>query len=420
MNTVLTARHATRAGKVNLLMDKQIRVLVIDDDEEDFIILRDIMAEIQHHKYVMEWSASYEEGLIVIDKQKHDVYLVDYRLGAKTGLELIEEAIAKGNEAPFIILTGQNDRQVDTNALQAGAADYLVKSTIDPLSLERSIRYSMQQAKNIHAFKELNVELENRVRERTYVLEHAMKELEKSRAELSIALDREKEVNEMKSRFVSMASHEFRTPLATILSSLALISKYAAAGEPEKEKKHIERIKGSVHGLADLLNDFLSVSKLEEGKVRVHTEHFQIAELVAEVIEEMQTVAKPGQVLNYKHIGQAEVVSDKKIIRHILLNLVSNAIKFSPQNAEVFVHTQVTNNMLLIGVEDSGVGIHEDDLKHLYERFFRGKNANNIQGTGLGLHIVANYLKVLGGTISVQSDLRTGSIFKVQIPSGQF
>jgi signal transduction histidine kinase len=243
-----------------------------------------------------------------------------------------------------------------------------------------------------------------------------MKELEKSRAELSTALDREKEVNEMKSRFVSMASHEFRTPLATILSSLALISKYAAAGEHEKEKKHIERIKASVHGLADLLNDFLSVSKLEEGKVRMHKEHFQVAELVAEVIEEMQTVAKPGQVLNYKHNGKADVMLDKKILRHILLNLTSNAIKFSQQNAEVFVHTQVANNVLTLRVEDSGVGIYAEDQKHLFERFFRGKNAANIQGTGLGLHIVANYLKVLGGTIEVQSNLQTGSVFSVKIP----
>ena len=397
-------------------MNNEIKVLVIDDDEDDFILFRDIMAEMQHRRFVMEWSGTYEGGLAIIEEKRHDVYLIDYRLGANTGLELIEEAIARGNEGPFIILTGQNDLQVDTNAMQAGAADYLVKNNITALHMERSIRYSMQQAKNIHEFKDLNLQLENRVRERTYVLEHAMKELEKSRAELRIALEREKEVNEMKSRFVSLASHEFRTPLATILSSLALISKYATAGEHAKEKKHIERIKGSVHGLADLLNDFLSVSKLEEGKVRVHTERFQMVELVAEVIEEMQTVAKPGQLLNYKHLGQEDAVTDKKILRYILLNLVSNAIKFSPPNAEIFVHTQVENNMLTLRVEDSGVGIPEDDQQHLFERFFRGKNAANIQGTGLGLHIVANYLKELGGTINVQSDMRLGSVFKVQIP----
>ena len=397
-------------------MNKEIKVLVIDDDEEDFIILRDTLTEIQQSKYLLDWSASYHEGLLRIAEKEHDIYLVDYRLGAQNGLELIQDAIAGGAEAPFIILTGQNDIEVDAQALQAGASDYLVKSNISALQLERAIRYSMQQARNLSEIKDLNILLEKRVKDRTLILEQAMSELEKSRAELSIALDREKEVNEMKSRFVSMASHEFRTPLTTILSSLALISKYAAAGEREKEKKHIERIKASVRGLSDLLNDFLSVSKLEEGKVNTTAEKFLIADLGAEVIEEMQAVARPGQLLNYKHTGALEAYTDKKILRHILLNLISNAIKFSPNNAEIFVHTQVVNSILTLRIEDAGLGISEDDQKHLFERFFRGKNVTNIQGTGLGLNIVANYLRVLGGNINLQSDLNMGSVFKVQIP----
>ena len=397
-------------------MNKEIKVLVIDDDEEDFIILRDTLSEIQQSRYVLQWSASYHDGLDRIAEKQHDIYLVDYRLGAQNGLELIQEALAGGAEAPFIILTGQNDIEVDARALQAGASDYLVKSTISALQLERAIRYSMQQAKNLSEIKDLNILLEKRVKDRTLILEQAMTELEKSRAELSIALDREKEVNEMKSRFVSMASHEFRTPLTTILSSLALISKYAAAGEREKEKKHIERIKASVRGLSDLLNDFLSVSKLEEGKVNTTAEKFLISELGAEVIEEMQAVARPGQLLSYKHTGSLEAYTDKKILRHILLNLISNAIKFSPVNGEIFVHTQVVNNILTLRVEDAGLGISEEDQKHLFERFFRGKNVTNIQGTGLGLNIVANYLRVLGGSINLQSDLNMGSVFKVQVP----
>jgi len=400
-------------------MDRKIRVLVIDDDEEDFIILRDVLAEMPHQQYVLDWRSSYEDGMEAIDKKQHDVYLVDYRLGAKTGLELIEEALAKGYETPFIILTGQNDIEVDTNAMQAGAADYLVKSTITALQLERSIRYSMQQAKNMQQIKDLNVQLEKRVRDRTLVLEQAMVELEKSRHELSVALDREKEVNEMKSRFVSMASHEFRTPLTTILSSLALISKYAAAGLHEKEKKHIERIKTTVSGLSELLNDFLSVSKLEEGKVVIMPERLQIKEVVAEVIEDMQTVTKQGQLLHYGHTGQTEAVLDKKVLRHIMLNLISNAIKFSPENTEIWIFTQATTDSLSLRIEDTGMGISEEDQAHLYERFFRGQNATNIQGTGLGLNIVANYLRIIGGTISLSSSLAKGSVFIVQMPFGQ-
>ncbi len=400
-------------------MDKEIRVLVIDDDEEDFIILRDILAEMPHQRYVLEWSASYEEGLAAIDEKRHDIYLVDYRLGVKTGLELIQEALAKGYETPFIILTGQNDREVDTSAMEAGAADYLVKSTITALPLERSIRYSMQQAKNMGEIKDLNTKLEKRVRDRTLVLEQAMIELEKSRYELSVALEREKEVNEMKSRFVSMASHEFRTPLTTILSSLVLISKYAAAGLHEKEKKHIERIKTTVTGLSEMLNDFLSVSKLEEGKVSIIYERLQIKEVVAEVIEDMQTITKQGQILQYVHTGQTEAILDKKVLRHILLNLISNAIKFSGENTEVWIFTLATDRMLSLRIEDSGMGISEEDQAHLYERFFRGKNATNIQGTGLGLNIIANYLKIAGGSIKLSSNLGKGSVFTVEMPFGR-
>ena len=228
-----------------------------------------------------------------------------------------------------------------------------------------------------------------------------------------------KEVNEMKSRFVSMASHEFRTPLTTILSSLVLISKYAAAGLHEKEKKHIERIKTTVTGLSEMLNDFLSVSKLEEGKVSIIYERLQIKEVVAEVIEDMQTITKQGQILQYVHTGQTEAILDKKVLRHILLNLISNAIKFSGENTEVWIFTLATDRMLSLRIEDSGMGISEEDQAHLYERFFRGKNATNIQGTGLGLNIIANYLKIAGGSINLSSNLGKGSVFTVEMPFGR-
>jgi signal transduction histidine kinase len=213
-----------------------------------------------------------------------------------------------------------------------------------------------------------------------------------------------------------MASHEFRTPLTTILSSLVLISKYAAAGLHEKEKKHIERIKTTVTGLSEMLNDFLSVSKLEEGKVVVAPERLQIKEVVAEVIEDMQTITKQGQLLHYVHTGQTEAILDKKLLRHILLNLISNAIKFSPENSEVWIFTLASADMLSLRIEDTGMGISEEDQVHLYERFFRGQNATNIQGTGLGLNIVANYLKIIGGNISLSSSIGKGTVFKVEIP----
>jgi signal transduction histidine kinase len=211
-----------------------------------------------------------------------------------------------------------------------------------------------------------------------------------------------------------MSSHEFRTPLATVLSSLSLVAKYGEQGEKDKQNKHITRIKTSVTHLTDILNDMLSISKLEEGAVSVSRENFDIKEFVLELIREMRPVCKPGQALNYNHTGEdTRVYLDKKILRHIIFNLISNAIKFSPENKEINVSTETKDDRTILSVQDSGIGIAKEDQKHLFERFFRGQNASNIQGTGLGLNIVAKYVEILDGAIEVDSELEKGTTFKI-------
>jgi PAS domain S-box-containing protein len=265
--------------------------------------------------------------------------------------------------------------------------------------------------------KNYSWELEKEVEQRTTILSEAIAELEKIKEELNIALAKEKELNDLKSRFVSMVSHEFRTPLATILSSLSLVRKYKETNDNEKQEKHMERIKTSVNNLTDILNDVLSLSKLEEGKVTVAPEDIDISEFVNEVLQDVQVIAKSGQQLNYKHIqGELLTSLDKKILRHILFNLVTNAIKFSPENKPVTIQTSIINNKFILSVEDQGIGISEEDQKHLFESFFRGENAINIQGTGLGLNIVSRYVDLLEGTIQLNSKLDEGTKFTIYIP----
>ncbi len=261
-----------------------------------------------------------------------------------------------------------------------------------------------------------NTSLEERVHDRTANLEKALHELERSREQLKASLDHERELNEMKSRFVAMASHEFRTPLTTILSSLTLAMKYGANGEADKQQKHVLRIQHSVTHLTDLLDDILSISKLEEGKLPIQYEDFDLNALTSEVLQEMQSISAPGQTLQYTHDGGTHVVLDKKAARHILMNLVSNAIKFSPDNAAIEVSTACRSGMMEICVRDKGIGISEADQKHLFERFFRGANAMNIQGTGLGLNIVAKYVELMKGRISCQSKPGEGSTFTIVFP----
>lgn len=397
-------------------MKKSIKVLMIDDDEEDFIITRDIIAEINHHQYSIEWVPEYSKGLSLILEGKHDLYLVDYCLGARVGLDLITEAKSRGCEKPFILLTGQSDIETDKKAMEAGVADFLVKGMINSRQLETSIRYSIEHSRILKEIKSLNINLERRVSERTMVLEETISELNKTKKDLSEALKKEKELNELKSRFVAMASHEFRTPLATILSSLALVSKYGEQNQKEKQEKHIGRIKSSVNHLTDLLNDVLSLSKLEEGHITLHPESFNIRELFSETIQDLQMITKSEQEINYVHSGATEIVSDKKVLRHILTNLVSNAIKFSPSGKIVKVRSEVKDKDLSIQVADRGMGISEEDQKHLFERFFRGQNATNIQGTGLGLNIVGKYVEMMQGKIECTSVLEEGTTFKVYLP----
>jgi len=262
--------------------------------------------------------------------------------------------------------------------------------------------------------KNYSLELEKQVEKRTLIMREAIEELEKTRDELNKALDKEKDLNELKSRFVSMASHEFRTPLATVLSSLSLVAKYGEKGDKEKQSKHMSRIKTSITHLTDILNDMLSISKLEEGGIAVSRENFDLKEFTIELIREMRLLCKKGQTLNYDHSGNETVVFlDKKILRHILFNLVSNAIKFSPENKPIDIESTITANHIVLLVKDSGIGISKDDQRHLFERFFRGQNASNIQGTGLGLNIVAKYVEILDGTIECNSVLEQGTAFKI-------
>lgn len=261
--------------------------------------------------------------------------------------------------------------------------------------------------------------LEQKVEERTKILREALTNLEASKQQLSESLEKEKVLNEMKSRFVTMASHEFRTPLSTILSSTSLIGKYTAAEDDEKRQKHVMRIKSAVANLNLILNDFLSAERLEEGKALVHLSSFSYNDLVNEVINEMFNLLKENQNINYTHQGSEFIYCDKQKIKNILINLISNAIKFTAVGKEITVKTSVSEDFILLSVADQGIGIPQDEQKYLFDRFFRAKNVTNIQGTGLGLNIVKKYAEALNGDITFKSELNKGTEFTITIPTKQ-
>lgn len=266
------------------------------------------------------------------------------------------------------------------------------------------VRQKQELAEINLQIEKMNDELEQKVELRT-------KQLEESKDELAKALSKEKELSDLKTRFVSMASHEFRTPLSTILSSASLVAKYTLGDEQEKRDKHIVRIKSAVSNLNDILNEFLSIGKIEDGKVVAHHSRFNIKELVTSIVGEIQGIAKQGQHINYSHTGRDVVDLDPSLLKNIIINLLSNAIKFSPENGIITITSRVDAEVVELSIKDSGIGISKDDQEHLFERFFRGANVTNIQGTGLGLHIVGKYIELMDGQIAVASELEKGTTF---------
>ena len=284
---------------------------------------------------------------------------------------------------------------------------------------EQDLLQKQEQLKRItDDIGKLNTELETKVEQRTLILREALQELERSQGELSEALSKEKELNEIKSRFVSMASHEFRTPLSTVLSSAALLGRYTLTEDQEKRDKHIKRIKDAVKQLNDLLEDFLSLGKLEEGKIMTEPAEFGVREFLDEIVEEMRPLAKSGQEIHCEYTGTESFITDKRLLKNILINLLSNAVKFSPESATIGLQvTHPAGSGLSVAVKDEGIGISHEDQQHLFSSFFRGGNALNIEGTGLGLHIVKRYVDLLGGAVHLESALGRGTCITVEIPA---
>jgi signal transduction histidine kinase len=265
-------------------------------------------------------------------------------------------------------------------------------------------------------------ELEKKVQTRTEALNKSILELEKeiedrkrAEEEAKNALEKERELNELKSKFVSLASHEFRTPLSTILSSTSLVMQYKNKGEFEKVDKHLSRIKSNVNHLTGILNDFLSLGKLEEGKIEIVKETFKLEDFLNEVLEEITPSLKPGQKISFE-APSMHIQTDPRILRNILFNLLSNASKYSDGEKKILVYCTLNDTKLSISVTDQGIGIPDNELKHMFERFFRASNAVNIQGTGLGLNIVKRYIDLLNGRINFKSEYGKGSTFTVTIP----
>jgi signal transduction histidine kinase len=339
------------------------------------------------------------------DKSSHDGYLHRYQ---STGEKRI---IGKGREVRGL----RKDGSTFPFRLAVSEVQYnervIYTGFIHDLSKEKEAEQRL---------KEYAAELEDLVEERTKSLKKMVHALSEAKEEVSLSLTKEKELNQMKSRFVSMASHEFRTPLSSVQLSAVLIEKYAAPYQNDNIKKHVGKIKSAVGNLTTILNDFLSLERLEAGKVEPSFVPFDLVKLSEEVTEEMQMIAKENQNIIYQHTGVESMVSmDQNLLRNCMINLISNAIKYSGEHTFIEFNTEINALECFVTVSDNGIGIPESDQKNLFQPFFRAHNTGNIPGTGLGLNIVRRYAQLMYGELQFKSELNKGAKFTLSFKKSQ-
>ncbi len=330
-------------------------------------------------------------------------------------LDILKNAAIAGNMVAKDTLVGLKDVMNGRLSIYKNQYSFEPTATNDKWWFDIAISGFISQSDMVIINIQDITEQKNTETERDNTQE-ANTKLQKIELELSNALAKEKDLNELKSRFVSMASHEFRTPLTTIMSSLSLVGTYAENKDTNSQVKHINKIKKSVNNLTDILDDFLSVSKLEEGKIENNPKEINLKNFIGDVILEMQPTATEDRTIVEKYLAKEIAIIDQKLLKNILFNLLSNAIKFSKASGIIEVIVEEIDGSITIAVKDDGIGISKEDQRHLFQRFFRAYNATHIQGTGLGLNIVAKYAELMGASLTYKSVESEGSIFSIKIP----
>ncbi len=235
--------------------------------------------------------------------------------------------------------------------------------------------------------------------------------------QLLIALNKQKELNELKTKFLALVSHEFKTPLSGILTSTMLLKKYTKEKDQKKREKHLATISEKVHYLNSILTDFLTIENLETGSFNYNFNQFKLSKVIDEVVYNANMIMTPAQHIKYPdHIDHINLYQDEKIVELVLSNVLNNAIKYSPKNSTVELYVTEDGESVTIEVKDKGIGIPKHDQVKIFERYFRAENVLNIKGTGIGLNIVKTHLANLGGTISFKSEENQGSTFTICLP----
>ena len=366
------------------------RVLLVEDDEDDFILTSEYLNQLASHSFEIDWVTNPKKALEQLNLGKHDICLLDYQLGAYNGLTVLERASENGSSIPIIMLTGQSDEALDQSALAAGAVDYLVKSEMTTARFARAIRYALARQ-----------EIEN-------------ERLERINAETQ---------NQSKDRFLAHLSHELRTPLTSILgyTEILLNSNKAPNAEPE-----LNIILNNGQHLLGLLNNVLDLSKIAVGKLEYNFSTINVDSFIADIFCLMQVHAADKGLTLKMHAKNAlplQIYSDPVRLRQVLINLIHNGIKFTETGqVTLTIWTEFINEQELMkfSVADTGQGIPEHMLGNIFKPFEQVEDfiSRKEQGAGLGLSICTELVQHMGGSITVNSVVNQGSEFVFSVDPG--
>jgi signal transduction histidine kinase len=364
---------------------KDIKVLVVEDDEDDWLITKKIFSKIPDSSFVVDWAPNYDTAVASIDADAHDAYLVDYRLGERTGIDLLQYAHPESRIQPFILITGVSDSDVEWKSLKLAAADYLVKGSFDATLLSRTLLYALQ---------------------RKYIEQQKIDQLV--------------QLNQAKEEFISIASHQLRTPATSVKQYLGMVVEGFVGDVTLEQRQLLEKAYESNERQLRIIADLLKVAQVDSGKMKLYKSEVDINELLTDVVEEQRQIALGRkQSISFTPLKKTvKLVLDRDSLRMVLENIIDNAGKYSVGTENIEVTVSSNDDEVCINVIDQGVGIESEDTNRLYQKFSRISNplSTKVGGSGLGLYWAKKIIDMHDGHIEYRPNAPRGSIFSIYLP----
>ncbi len=382
-----------------MTISREIKILLIEDSLAEARFLQELLRCESCYQFTIIHVLRLSEALVHLSHESFDIILLDLTLPDSQGLSSLEPLLELVPQIPIIVLTHHNNDSLALDAVRQGAQDYLVKHNANFEVLVRSICYAIERKQSDLHLHQLNQNLTEDIKLQT------------------AELNKIKALNQMKSEFVSMLSHDFRNPLNTILLSTSLLEESRDRLTPEQQVTYFQMIRTAIKDMDQLLSEVLLLGHSDSGKLQCSFSPFDLVLFCRELIQSIQHSTAGTRQIDFSVSGNVSVgLWDANLLRHILLNLLSNAIKYSPSDSRIDFQLIGQEHQVCFQIRDQGIGIPPEALSRLFEPFYRAGNVNSVSGTGLGLAIVQRCTELHGGKITVTSEAGEGTVFTVILP----